>query len=423
MKAADIRVVSYTRTVSSRPSSTEMQTESIMAQNGRILDFAKARGWRIMEKYSDRKKDAEEDTAFQKMKADGIARKFDCVVIDSMYLCGTAAPIAADLFLHVFLPAGIQFAVVEDNFVSFEMSADKVNDYLKTKTDEYNSGRIGVVSSQRAQRRKFPKYGYQFCNGGMELVIDEKVTDTIRDIFQKALEGHTLREIAEMLDEQGVEPMHIHMDSIRGRGFDHSYEDRKWNVSEIARILCNRIYIGEWVRTLDGKKITVPCPAIIDREIFDAVNGDSRPGKKKQQNGLRKQMPFTKKIVDRDTGLFLYLHTCPSNQEQILKFKSPVPKTEYEKTTILYSAVEKQVMEQLTKECEAARRVKALLESEVKAMMSEKERAKSRFAEEAQGVYAKMVELEKKCICISVSIFGLCCLCGFCMFRFGRGRS
>lgn len=388
-----MRVVSYTRTVSSRPSSSGMQTESIMAQNGRILDFAKAHGWRITEKYSDRKKDAEEDTAFQNMKADGIARKFECVVIDSMYLCGSKAPIAADLFLYVFLPAGIHFAVVEDNFVSAEMDADKAEEYLKAKTEEYNSGRIGVVSAQRAQNRKFPKYGYRFCDDGLELAVDENVADTVRDIFQLALEGHTAKVIAETLDARGVVPMHIYMESLRGRRFEHGYEDGKWNVSEIARILCNRLYVGEWVRTVDGKKVTVPCPAIIDKEIFDTVNGDNRPRKRKKQNGLRKQMPFAKIIVDRDSGLFLYLHTRPSNQEQILCFKPPVPKTEYEKTSILYADVEEQVMEQLIKECEAVKHVMTFLESE--SALAEKDRAKSRFVEEAQMIYVKMEELEK----------------------------
>ena len=39
-------------------------------------------------KYSDRRKDAFEETAYLQMKMDAIAREFDCVVMDSMFRCG-----------------------------------------------------------------------------------------------------------------------------------------------------------------------------------------------------------------------------------------------------------------------------------------------------------------------------------------------
>ncbi|MCD8337849.1 MAG: recombinase family protein [Lachnospiraceae bacterium] len=387
-----MRCVSYTRAASNRPSISGTKPESIMAQNQRIQDFAKIHGWKIEKKYSDRKRDADEETAFLEMKKDGMARKFDCVVIDSLYLCGKKTTLASDLFSLVFLPAGIHFAVVEDNIVSFEMDEKDAAEYLRNKATEYSRGRIAVSSLQMAERRKFQKYGYLFDDGTMELVVDEKVAGVVREIFKLATENYNAREIAEILDSKGVEPYHVYMKSLWGREFQHSYEDNRWNASEIARILCNRIYTGEWERSIGGEKVIVHCPSIIDRKLYEAVNGDNKPRRKIRKRASAGQMVFAKKVVDRDTGLYLYLHTRPCTGKQILKMKSPVPKTDYGKLWIAYEEVEGQVLLQMEKECAKARRAGVLIESDEARM--EMEKRCRLFIEKAQAVFQKMMTLE-----------------------------
>ena len=99
----------------------------------------KARGWKLSGKYSDRKSDREDETAFLKMKQDGMDRKFECVVFSSLFYCGKTLTSATDLLGHVFYPAGIHFAVAEDDFCSADVTAEEVDAYIKKVRHEYRA--------------------------------------------------------------------------------------------------------------------------------------------------------------------------------------------------------------------------------------------------------------------------------------------
>lgn len=47
-----------------------------------------------------------------------------------------------------------------------------------------------------------------------------------------------------------------------------------WKRDQIKRILYNRQYIGEWKRTIDGKKKIFPCPKIIDARLSVEKNNE-----------------------------------------------------------------------------------------------------------------------------------------------------
>lgn len=66
-----MRCVSYTRTVSCMENG-EIPKDIISQQNQRIQDYIKKRGWTLGKKYSDRKKDVYEETAYLQMKMDAI---------------------------------------------------------------------------------------------------------------------------------------------------------------------------------------------------------------------------------------------------------------------------------------------------------------------------------------------------------------
>jgi len=122
--------VSYVRMVSCIPEK-QIPSDIISQQNGRIREYVKGKGWTLAEKYVDRKKDENADEAFQQMRMDGINRKFDMVVVDSVFRCGRNASYAEDLLLKTFYPAGIHFAVVEDGICSMCLTADEAADYFK----------------------------------------------------------------------------------------------------------------------------------------------------------------------------------------------------------------------------------------------------------------------------------------------------
>ena len=82
-----MRCVSYTRTTSCK-NTKNIPSDIIQQQNEHIQNYIQSHGWKLVAKYSDRKKDENENTAFEEMTADGINRKFDMVVVDSVDRCG-----------------------------------------------------------------------------------------------------------------------------------------------------------------------------------------------------------------------------------------------------------------------------------------------------------------------------------------------
>ena len=91
-------------------------------------------GCSVSEKYSDRRRTAEATEGFDKLVQDGMARKFDAVVVDSIFRCGRTLPFAIEALQRTFYPLGIQFAVVEDDFCSIDKTAEEVAEYFNGKT-------------------------------------------------------------------------------------------------------------------------------------------------------------------------------------------------------------------------------------------------------------------------------------------------
>ena len=106
---------------------------SITEQNEKINAWMKGRRMTIDQKYSDRKEDINADEGFNEMKEAGINRQFECVVFWSIMYFGNDPLVGYNLLLHTFIPAGIDFAVVCDNFFSFGHSVEEIEEYLQNK--------------------------------------------------------------------------------------------------------------------------------------------------------------------------------------------------------------------------------------------------------------------------------------------------
>lgn len=139
-----MRYVSYTRTTSCFEFE-EIPATAIGMQNKNIAAYAKAHGFSIDEKYSDRKKDYSERSAFDKLLQDGVLRKFDCVVIDSKYRSGNSPWVAKEVLLQTFYYAGIHFIIVQDDFDSRNKTPEEVEQYF----DEYYSYYKSRVVTER----------------------------------------------------------------------------------------------------------------------------------------------------------------------------------------------------------------------------------------------------------------------------------
>lgn len=81
-----MKCVSYTRTLPWKNHQGEL---AIAEQNQRIAAYlAEHKELDLLKKYSDRKNDEKARIAFDKMTDDGVERKFDCIIVASMYYCG-----------------------------------------------------------------------------------------------------------------------------------------------------------------------------------------------------------------------------------------------------------------------------------------------------------------------------------------------
>jgi DNA-directed RNA polymerase subunit M/transcription elongation factor TFIIS len=128
-----------------------------------------------------------------------------------------------------------------------------------------------------------------------KLVIDERVADNVRYIFQLLLEGHTLNETAKILNSEGVITARARRKEIKGydayaNRWESNVEDTIWSHSMVRRIANNEVYTGTFVfnkstkSKLDGGKVTYHPKeewirvydnheALISKETFDEVEG------------------------------------------------------------------------------------------------------------------------------------------------------
>lgn len=383
-----MRCASYTRTVSCLRDS-EIPSNIISQQNQRIQEFIKKKDWELVKKYSDRKRDEFEDGAFLQMKQDAIGRDFDCVVMDSMFRCGRNTNVAAELFRSMFIPAGIYFAVVEDDFCSSEVSADDAMKYLEDKVKEYRSYTVNVDIRNYTETKQFPKYGYQYKDAGMELIIDPEAALNVRKIFQLVSEGNSFKETAEIMTKAGIMSSGKYIDKLWGRKVVNPEEP--WKKDQIKRIIYNRLYLGEWTRTINGEKQIVSCPAIIEEDLFQRVN--NRRDVKSNKLGKTPMNPFSKFIFDKDTGIPLKLFTHERLKIRVFR-RSYASKDsiKYEKGNIPYDDVYDSVYKYLLKEKKMADKIVRIMETDE--WQSEKEKQLQKVRGLAQIVFRRMMMKE-----------------------------
>lgn len=337
-----MRWVSYTRSISSRIGE-ENPANTIAEQNANIEQYLKNKGYRISEKYSDRKRSAEAADGFDRMVQDGMTQKFDAVAVDSIFRFGKTLPFAIEVLQKTFYPVGIQFAVVEDDFCSTDRTADEVEQYFKEKAIEkirfefianrQDSFEKGVLTHRQA------KYGYDISEDRRSFVLDSESAPIVKLIFQMYLEEMTFQEIAEALDAQNVPSPQIQM--TRNKKVTRK---TKWPVTTIRSILVNPLYIGKLTLKLSGAEKKMEVPPIVSEEDFQKVR-ERINDSVKLPAPKRRSTPniLIKKIYDRASGERLLCRTTEDETRQIYsfdrKYKCFSGKAPYIESTEIFDAI------------------------------------------------------------------------------------
>lgn len=371
-----MRIVSYTRTTSCFPG-TEIPDRVITGQNERIKSFADRHGLRISDKYSDRKKDQNENTAFEQLLQDGIRRKFDAVIVDSVYRAGKDLWSAREVLLQTFHYAGIGFIVVEDDFISIGKTNDEADAYFGEK---YGLLRRENIRHRVIQRNRNGilswndvKYGYLLTED-YKLVVDEDTAPVVRRMFELCAGGMTPKQIAEVFTEEKI-PI-----PLVSRGMNVKIEDPyKWDKLKIRRLLDRTVYIGHWSKVVQGEVIEFTNEPIVDEAVFQKVQEylasiatHAKPPKPKHMyNGL---------ICDRELGFCIRLRKTRAGVSY-LAF-AITPKGYEGNTQLLLSDLEDELRRALNREKERAGQI-ALR------MKAEGEATKATIIDQMQEVFRK----------------------------------
>lgn len=193
--------------------------------------------------------------------------KIDCILVKDLSRFGRDY-LETTNFIEVILPfLGVRFISVNDHF-----DTDARNNENKTLevalknlvNDMYAkdvSKRLAVSRKQDMERGRFvgsnAPYGYKVDDNDplRSYVIDEPAAEVVREIYQMAADGKSLRQISLILQERNL--------SIPGQYLKtgHLYQEKGdevkiWYVGTISNILKNQAYIGNLVQ---GKRRTRLC--------------------------------------------------------------------------------------------------------------------------------------------------------------------
>ncbi len=220
------------------------------------------------------------------MVQDGMARKFDAVVVDSIFRCGRTLPFAIETLQRTFYPLGIQFAVVEDDFCSADKTTEEVAEYFNGKTidkirSEFITNRQNHFEGGTLTHRQ-AKYGYALSEDRRSLVLNPESAQVVKLIFQMYLEDMKIQEIARALDAQGVPSPQVQMAQKKRLGVK-----TEWPVSTIRAILQNPLYIGKCTLKLAKAKREMEVPPIVSESEFQEVQGKN----KAHQNSFSEKAP------------------------------------------------------------------------------------------------------------------------------------
>ena len=109
----------------------------------------------------------------------------------------------------------------------------------------------------------YPPYGYKVVD--RRLAIDEDKAPIVREIYRRFASGDRYRDILVYLNSHAI---------MNNNG-------NPWSYTNLSITLHSRIYIGEYhVGSMEG---VMPCPAIIEKEVFDKVQENSEIFRKRRR--------------------------------------------------------------------------------------------------------------------------------------------
>lgn len=275
-----MRCVSYTRTVPWK--NTKIQL-SIAEQNERIGEYLREhKELELQKKYSDRKNDEKAGDAFEKLVNDGMERKYDCLVVASVYYCGQSFPVAHQLIFGSLYAAGIALIVVDEKIDTRRMERKEVEDYFEAKRREMHAEIMFAWRKKQGVGFRLTNsvpFGYIRRNGESHLEKDDKVAPFLSEAFARYMAGQKMRDIAVWLKENNVSTALQRKCEILGK--EIPIDETGWTTDRLRAIFRNPSYTGAMA---NGSKqiIAENChEPYLTKEQFYALPCNRRTGTEK----------------------------------------------------------------------------------------------------------------------------------------------
>ena len=238
-----MKCVSYTRTL---PWKNHQSKLTIAEQNQRIAAYlAEHKELDLQKKYSDRKNDEKARAAFDQMTNDGVERKFDCIIVASMYYCGPDFPAVRQAIKETLYATGIDLIVLEEGLDTRAVSRKEVEDYFEAKRCEMHAEIMFAWRKKQGAGFRLTNsvpFGYIRRNGESNMIKDEEVAPYLSEAFSRYASGRKMRDIAKWLNEQGVDPPMKHKKRILGKPYDA--EPDQWTTDMLRCLFRNPTYTG-----------------------------------------------------------------------------------------------------------------------------------------------------------------------------------
>lgn len=171
----------------------------------------------------------------------------------------------------------------EGSTLETEIRAVIAAQYRRDRTRQSKAGLRRRAAEGRISTR--PPFGFKVVDGKLE--VDEAKADVMRFAFKSVAQGIRTRQIVSMLNERAAP-------SPSGRG---------WRCDTFIYLLKHTAYAGEYRAFVTPKRvggrarrvprdpadaITIPCPAIITRELFDTVQERLAYNRRWTANGAKR---------------------------------------------------------------------------------------------------------------------------------------
>ena len=280
----------------SKEDESEGPSQSVQNQESLLREFVQQHRLSVYDTYID---DGWSGTnfdrpAFQRMIADIEAKKVNMVITKDLSRLGRDYILTGHYMERYFPEHRVRYISLLDGIdTGVDSTANDITPFRAIMNDMYAkdiSKKIKSVKRDKQRKGQFiggkPVYGYKMHpTEKNKIVIDEEVAPIVRRIFALALSGMSCRNIATLLNQEGVPTPQPSRGSPGGK--TRSLH-RLWSSERISDMLQNETYIGNMVQgrcvkiSYKSKKCLKQNPAnwvvvegthepLVDRETFQKV--------------------------------------------------------------------------------------------------------------------------------------------------------